>query len=159
MTQSPSAGPSAGPSHSGSQSSSANQPQGRPRSRPPAQPDPMAERRRELGRFGEAYAARHLTERGMVVLDRNWRCEAGEIDLVLRDGRVLVVCEVKTRSSEAFGSPLEAVTERKAARLRRLAAHWLAEHDLRPPQVRIDLVGVLMPAGRSPVVEHVRGVG
>jgi putative endonuclease len=95
----------------------------------------------------------------MVVLDRNWRCDAGEIDLVLRDGRVLVVCEVKTRSSEAFGSPLEGVTERKAARLRRLAAHWLAEHDLRPPHVRIDLVGVLMAAGRSPVVEHVRGVG
>jgi putative endonuclease len=122
-------------------------------------PDPRAERRRELGRFGEAYAARHLAERGMVVLDRNWRCEAGEIDLVLRDGRVLVVCEVKTRSSEAFGSPLEGVTERKAARLRRLAAHWLAEHDLRPAHVRIDLVGVLMAAGRSPVVEHVRGVG
>ena len=126
---------------------------------PKTAPDPVAARRRELGRFGEAYAARHLAERGMVVLDRNWRCEAGEIDLVLRDGRVLVVCEVKTRSSEAFGSPLEGVTERKAARLRRLAARWLAEHDLRPPHVRIDLVGVLMPAGRSPVVEHVRGVG
>jgi len=123
------------------------------------EPDPTAERRRELGRFGEAYAARHLAERGMVVLDRNWRCEAGEIDLVLRDGRVLVVCEVKTRSSEAFGSPLEGVTERKAARLRRLAARWLAEHDLRSPDIRIDLVGVLMPAGRSPVVDHVRGVG
>jgi putative endonuclease len=95
----------------------------------------------------------------MVVLDRNWRCDAGEIDLVLRDGRVLVVCEVKTRSSEAFGSPLEGVTERKAARLRRLAAQWLAEHDLHPPHVRIDLVGVLMSAGRSPVVEHVRGIG
>jgi putative endonuclease len=146
-----------------SRSRSASQSPSRPQSGSPAgsrtQPDPMAERRRELGRFGEAYAARHLAERGMVVLDRNWRCQAGEIDLVLRDGRVLVVCEVKTRSSEAFGSPLEGVTQRKAARLRRLAAHWLAEHDLRPSHVRIDLVGVLMPAGRSPLVEHVRGIG
>ena len=146
-----------------SQSSSSGQPPSRPEHRSPGrphiEPDPTAARRRELGRFGEAYAARHLVDGGMVVLDRNWRCEAGEIDLVLRDGTVLVVCEVKTRSSEAFGSPLEGVTERKAARLRRLAARWLAEHDLRPPHVRIDLVGVLMPAGGSPVVEHVRGVG
>ena len=115
--------------------------------------------RRELGRFGEAYAARYLVDRGMVVLDRNWRCDAGEIDLVLRDGQVLVVCEVKTRSSTAFGSPLEGVTEQKAARLRRLAARWLAEHRLRPDHVRIDLVGVLAPAGRTPQVDHVCGVG
>jgi putative endonuclease len=119
----------------------------------------LHDRRQELGRFGEAYAARHLTDRGMVVLDRNWRCDAGEIDLVLRDGRVLVVCEVKTRSSVAFGSPLEAVTAPKAARLRRLAARWLAEHRLRPDEVRIDLVGVLVLPGRSPRVDHVTGVG
>ena len=115
--------------------------------------------RQELGRFGEAYAARHLSERGMVVLDRNWRCDAGEIDLVLRDGRVLVICEVKTRRSHAFGSPLEGVTEAKAARLRRLAARWLAEHHVRPDEVRIDLVGVLAAAGGPPQVDHVVGVG
>jgi putative endonuclease len=115
--------------------------------------------RRRLGRFGEAYAARHLVERGMVLLDRNWRCEAGEIDLVLRDGRVLVVCEVKTRSSTAFGSPLEGVTVAKAARLRRLAARWLAEHHLRPDDVRIDLVGVLTVPGSAPQVDHVTGIG
>ena len=118
-----------------------------------------AERRRELGRFGEAYAARHLVEQGMVVLDRNWRCDAGEIDLVLRDGRVLVVCEVKTRSSTAYGSAVEGVTERKAARLRRLAARWLAEHPLRPDEVRIDVVGVLVAAGGPPRVDHLRGIG
>jgi putative endonuclease len=113
----------------------------------------------ELGRYGEAYAARHLVEQGMVVLDRNWRCDAGEIDLVLRDGRVLVVCEVKTRSSAAFGSPLEGVDERKAGRLRRLAARWLDEHQLRPHDVRIDLVGVLAAPGAPPRVDHVRGIG
>jgi putative endonuclease len=95
----------------------------------------------------------------MVLLDRNWRCELGEIDLVLRDGRVLVVCEVKTRSSTAFGTPLEGVGERKAARLRRLAARWLAEHAVRPDEVRIDLVGVLVPHVGPVQVEHARGVG
>ena len=115
-------------------------------------------RRSALGAYGETLAARHLTDQGMVVLDRNWRCEIGEVDLVLRDGPVLVVCEVKTRSSTRFGSPLEAVTERKAARLRRLAARWLAEHAVRPAHVRIDLVGVLLTREGPVEVDHVRGV-
>lgn len=115
-------------------------------------------RPRALGAFGEAYAARHLVETGMVLLDRNWRCELGEIDLVLRDGDTLVFCEVKTRSSARYGSPLESVTARKAARLRRLAARWLADHQLRPREVRLDLVGVLVPREGSPSVEHAAGV-
>jgi len=112
-----------------------------------------------LGAYGEAFVARHLTGQGMVLLDKNWRCDLGEIDLVLRDGPVLVVCEVKTRSSLAFGAPLEGVTARKAARLRRLAARWLADHAVRPDEVRIDLVGLLLPASGSAQLEHVRGVG
>ncbi len=118
-----------------------------------------APRRLALGRYGERVAARHLTEQGMMVLDRNWRCDAGEIDLVLRDGDVLVVCEVKTRSSTAFGHPLEAVTEPKADRLRELAVRWMAAHGVRPEGVRIDLVAVLMRRRGRPVLEHVRGIG
>jgi putative endonuclease len=112
-----------------------------------------------LGAHGEAIAARHLVQRGMVVLDRNWRCPDGEIDLVLRDGQVLVVCEVKTRRSTAYGTPLEAVTATKAARLRRLAAPWVAAHALRVPDVRIDLVGIVCPHDAPPVIDHVTGVG
>ena len=126
---------------------------------PAGTPASGAERRRALGRFGETYAARHLVRQGLVLLDRNWRCDAGEIDLVLREGRVLVVCEVKTRSSTAFGSPVEAVSEQKAERLRRLADRWLEERGVRPPEVRLDLVGVLVPRTGRPQVEHVRGVG
>jgi putative endonuclease len=118
-----------------------------------------ARQKSALGAYGENLAARHLVDHGMVLLDRNWRCELGEIDLVLRDGRVLVVCEVKARSSAAFGSPLEGVTEEKAARLRRLAARWLAAHDLRPPEVRIDIVGVLVPREGAAEVDHVPGIG
>ncbi|MGI8901631.1 MAG: YraN family protein [Nocardioides sp.] len=118
-----------------------------------------AARGRDLGAYGEACAARYLTGLGMTVLDRNWRCDQGEIDLILRDGHVLVICEVKTRTSDRFGHPLEAVNERKAARLRRLAARWLADHALRPPEVRLDLVGVLAPPGGDVTLEHVRGIG
>jgi putative endonuclease len=117
-----------------------------------------ARQRSALGAYGEALAARHLIEQGMVVLDRNWRCDLGEVDLVLRDGRVLVVCEVKTRSSLAYGTPLEGVTEQKAARLRRLAARWLSDHEVHPDEVRIDLVGVLVPPSGPVEVDHVRGV-
>ena len=116
-------------------------------------------RNKSVGGFGERVAAQRLIESGMVVIDRNWRCEAGEIDLVLRDGSTLVVCEVKTRSSVHFGHPFEAVTPVKAARLRRLAALWLAEHDLHPPGVRIDLVGVLLSERGPASVEHLKGVG
>lgn len=117
-----------------------------------------AQQRSALGAYGEDLAARYLTEQGMVVLDRNWRCGLGEIDLVLRDRRILVICEVKTRSSLAFGTPLEAVTARKAARLRRLAARWLADHAIRPDEVRIDLIGVLVPKAGPATVDHVQGV-
>ena len=117
------------------------------------------ERNRALGRYGERLAERHLVGQGMVVLDRNWRCPDGELDLVLREGRVLVVCEVKTRSSLEFGTPHEAVTPAKLARLRRLAARWLSEHDVSLPEVRIDLVAVLRPRRGPSAVDHVAGVG
>ncbi|MGH3414646.1 MAG: YraN family protein [Marmoricola sp.] len=112
-----------------------------------------------LGAYGEDVAARALVDQGMVLLDRNWRCDSGEIDLVLRDGAALVFCEVKTRSSNDFGSPLEAVTDAKADRLQRLAARWVAEHRARPEDVRIDLVGVLRPPRGAAVLQHVRGLG
>lgn len=118
--------------------------------------------RAAVGAFGEDVAARHLVAQGMVILDRNWRCPAGEIDLVARADDVLVVCEVKTRRGELFGSPAEAVDRRKAAKLRVLAVQWLAVHPVKPSQVRIDVVAVVMPrrgAGRGTVeVEHLVGV-
>lgn len=100
----------------------------------------------------------------MRLLDRNWRCREGEIDIVAADGDAVVVCEVKTRREHGYEHPMAAVTPRKAARLQRLAARWLTdrwlpEHSALPPGgVRIDLVGVLLPAHGAPVVEHARGV-
>jgi putative endonuclease len=112
-----------------------------------------------VGRYGERVAAAHLQEAGLVVLDRNWRCRWGELDLVVRDGQCLVGVEVKTRRSGASGSPLEAITPAKVARLRRLLGAWLAEHDVRPAQLRLDAVAVLRPPTGPAVVEHLRGIG
>lgn len=114
--------------------------------------------RHSLGDFGERVAAGHLRRAGMVILDRNFRCEHGEIDIVARDGRTLVICEVKTRRSLAYGSPFEAVTPQKAARLRRLAAYWLAHYAMSPPSVRIDVIGVVVPRRGAPHVECLTGV-
>ena len=111
-----------------------------------------------LGAYGERVAAAHLLAAGMTVLERNWRCPLGEIDIVARDGDVLVICEVKTRTSTALGHPLEAVSARKAARLRRLAAAWISERRVHPAEVRIDVVGVLRPRRGPADVAHLRGV-
>ena len=117
-----------------------------------------------VGAFGERVAAQHLLAQGMTIIDRNWRCPVGEIDLVARDGDVLVVCEVKTRRGDRYGTPAAAVTWQKAIRLRRLAARWLAEHQLNPAEVRIDVIGVrMLPAAgtgttRTLEVEHLVGV-
>jgi putative endonuclease len=112
-----------------------------------------------LGAQGEEAAARFLARRGLTVLDRNWRCQAGELDIVARaaDGTV-VVAEVKTRAGTGFGPPARAVTHAKYQRLRRLAALWLAEHHERTPDLRIDVVGVQMEPGvPGAVIEHIEG--
>jgi putative endonuclease len=114
---------------------------------------------RSLGAYGERVAARHLTALGMTVLDRNWRCPTGEIDLVLRDGAVLVVCEVKTRRGLVHGHPVAAVRDRKLLRLQHLALFWMEEHGVAAPEVRIDVVGVVQPRHGAPQVEHLRGIG
>jgi putative endonuclease len=113
-----------------------------------------------LGRYGEDIAVVHLRDaEGMQVLERNWRCRLGEIDIVALDGDCLVVCEVKTRRSTVAGSPLEAVTPAKLGRLRRLTAAWLAAQERHFAEIRIDVVAVLRPAGGPVEVEHLKAVG
>ncbi|CAN5298275.1 YraN family protein [soil metagenome] len=111
-----------------------------------------------LGRRGEAIAARHLVGAGLSIIERNWRCLQGEIDLVARDGDELVFVEVKTRSTVAFGHPLEAITATKLARLRRLAAAWCDAHPGDHDRIRIDAVAVIAPSVGQPVVEHLTRV-
>jgi putative endonuclease len=106
-----------------------------------------------VGAYGERVAARLLTQAGMLVLDRNWRRAAGELDIVASDGPVVIFCEVKTRRGGGCGSPAEAVNRSKVNRLRRLAAQWLAEHpEVRGP-VRFDVVSV-WPQRRGAAATH-----
>ena len=118
-----------------------------------------AGRNQALGAYGEQVAARHLAELGLVVLDRNWRCDEGELDLVLKDGDTLVACEVKTRTSLDHGTPHEAITDDKLERLRRLAVRWVEARGVHPPETRVDLVAVLRPRTGPTLVDHVRGIG
>ena len=109
-----------------------------------------------LGRAGEDRAARYLQEQGFAVLGRNWRCRAGEIDLVVADAATVIVVEVKTRRGEAFGHPFEAIDARKRARLWRLAVAWASEHReaVQGRRLRIDAIGL---TGAEPVtarLEH-----
>jgi len=113
----------------------------------------------ELGREGEQVAVEYLERAGLRVLDRNWRCADGEIDIVAAERQVMVVCEVKTRSSTRFGTPLEAITRAKQARLRRLAARWLVAHGVLFDEIRIDVVGLVRNRAGDYEIEHVRGVG
>lgn len=113
-----------------------------------------------VGRFGEQLAATYLSDAGLSILERNWRCSDGELDIVASDGEVLIFVEVKTRSTVAFGDPAEAVNPAKVLRLRRLALRWLAEHRDVPywSQLRFDVVAVVRLAPGGPSVRHLKGV-
>jgi putative endonuclease len=115
--------------------------------------------RQEIGTRGEDLAAAELQRQGMVILDRNWRCRAGEIDIVAEEAGSLVFCEVKCRTGLGFGAPLEAITYAKSRKLRQLAAQWLAAHDVNAQRVRIDAIGVVILATSEPQITHLRGIG
>jgi putative endonuclease len=120
-----------------------------PAPREPAAPNP----RRALGQRGEALVAAWYEHAGYQVLDRNWRRREGELDLVVRRGRSIVFCEVKTRSSHRFGAPVEAITRVKQQRIRALAARWLGESTLGGGDLRFDVASVMIERGTDPVIE------
>jgi putative endonuclease len=111
----------------------------------------------DTGRAGERLAAKYLLDAGYLVLDKNWRCDRGEIDIVAQDGSTLVFCEVKTRSSNAFGEPIEAVTSLKSGRLRLLAVRWLALQSRNWPDMRFDVIGVMRRPGLTAQIRHIKG--
>jgi putative endonuclease len=117
----------------------------------------VTEARRELGRAGEAAAQAYLRRRGVKILAANFRCAAGEIDLIGRDGDTIVFAEVKTRLSLAFGPPEMAVHIRKQRQIVRTAEWFLAERRLKDVSCRFDVLGITFPeADESPRIEWVR---
>ena len=110
-----------------------------------------------LGKYGEDLAAQYLNDRGYEILDRNWRCSTGEIDLVaFHRGRYIFV-EVKTRNGTGFGHPFEAITSNKVSRMRKLVAQWCIANEKAGVNVRLDAIAVLIVGGRV-AVEHVKQV-
>jgi putative endonuclease len=104
--------------------------------------------RRAVGDAGEDAVARWYERAGFEVLARNWRVRAGELDVVARRAGTVVFCEVKTRRSDAYGQPFEAVTARKQARIRGLAMQWLADTGEHGDVLRFDVASV-RPDGRG----------
>ncbi len=111
--------------------------------------------RQQVGARGEALARRYIRQRGLKVIERNWRTRSGEIDLVCRDRDTLVFVEVKSRTGETFGQPYEAVGPAKRQRLRRLAEEYIASRGLAECPVRFDVLSVRLD--REPRVEHIEG--
>lgn len=124
---------------------------------PPCAPRPS---RTALGRRGEDLAARLLERRGFVVLERNFRVRGGELDLVCRDGRVLVFVEVRSwRAAGAFGSAVESIRRSKQVRMRHAARRWLCDRDARAAAYRFDVVAVQTDAsGGCLAIEHLEDV-
>jgi putative endonuclease len=110
-----------------------------------------------VGSYGERVAVQALIAAGMQVLDRNWRCTVGELDVVALDGNTIVFCEVKTRRSDNLGVPAEAVGPVKVRRLRRAATLWLAAHPAVRGQVRFDVISVRPNRRGAASLDHLRG--
>ena len=124
----------------------------------PASP-PRADARRKLGAYGESLAAAHLEAEGYLVIDRNWRCRDGEVDLVARLGRTLVFVEVRTRRSSGFGHPVESITAEKLARMRRVALAWRAAHPEAIGASRLDVIAIRCGEVGPSELTHLIGVG
>lgn len=110
----------------------------------------------ELGARGEDAAAAYLDRIGMTIIDRNWRCRAGEIDIIALDGTDLVLVEVKTRRSTSHGTPEEAVSATKQRRIVHLARSYIAEAGIRPGGVRFDVVAIRVLAPDRALLRHHR---
>lgn len=115
----------------------------------------------QLGAMGEALAVDHLMRAGLRILQRNWRCRYGELDIIACDDatRTAVFVEVKTRTGDGYGGLAHAVTPRKVRRLRRLAGLWLAGQDQRWAAIRIDVIGVRVGRRHTPEIAQLRGIG
>lgn len=121
--------------------------------------NPASAEHLRTGQRGEALARRYLVEdKNLEILDANWRCPEGELDLVCTDGRQLIICEVKTRTSTRYGTPGEAVDHAKSNRIRRLTRAWLKQFDIKYAQTRYDIVAILWPPGETPQITHLEGV-
>lgn len=120
----------------------------------------MTLERQKIGKIGEEAACQFLQQQGYAIIENNFRCSLGEIDIVARDQRVTVIVEVRTRTSLAYGSPEESITAEKAWRLKRLALSYLQTNHLSAEPCRIDLVAVMVDRKTQQIlnINHIKGI-
>jgi putative endonuclease len=116
----------------------------------------MTRQRKQLGSKGEDIACRHLEHQGTKILERNWRCQSGEADIIAREDDDLVFIEVKTRSSAAAGFPEEAVTREKRRKYEKIAMDYLFTHNLPSARVRFDVMALLIGDNGQAFLRHHR---
>lgn len=112
------------------------------------------DKRKQTGQQGEVIAATYLTEQGYEIVQRNWRCSTGEVDIIARSGDILIFVEVRTRSSRRFGTAEESVTPAKQARLIELAQAYLQESQIDDCFWRIDVIAIQLRPG-LPQINHI----
>ena len=113
----------------------------------------MVVNNREQGRIGEDLAVEFLTKKGYHILQRNFRFDRGEIDIVAQHGNELVFIEVKARRTATYGEPEDALTPAKCEQIRRVAEGYLLEHDIHDQSPRFDVVAIMFDA-KVPVIRH-----
>ena len=116
----------------------------------------MTKRRKNLGKRGEDVACMYLANIGTEIVERNWQCQAGEADVIARDGEDLVFIEVKTRSSNAAGFPEEAVGQKKRHRYEQIAREYLFSHDVSSARIRFDVLALMISADGKTFLRHHR---
>jgi putative endonuclease len=116
----------------------------------------MTRQRKQLGNQGEDLACTYLLSQGVEIIERNWKCQAGEADVIVREGDDIVFVEVKTRSSNAAGFPEEAVNFRKRRRYEKIATEYLFSHDLPAARVRFDVLALLLSNNGKAFLRHHR---
>lgn len=116
----------------------------------------MSKLRINLGKYGEEVATTFLIDKGFQIVTRNYRQKTGEVDIIAQDGSTLVFIEVKTRSSLQFGQPFEAVTEKKQAKLKRIALDYMTRNSIKNQAARFDVVSILIKKNKEPVIEHLQ---
>ncbi len=116
----------------------------------------MTKQRQDTGHQGEQIALDFLMGLGYRLVEKNWRCRSGEIDLIVTDGQVLVFVEVKARNSTSYGLPQEAVVPAKQARIRRIAQYYLQVSGRDEEECRFDVVAIVHTGDDSPRIEHLR---
>ena len=112
--------------------------------------------KRTLGQRGEAIAAAYLLGKKFAIVEKNYRCKGGEVDIIAREGNTFVFVEVKTRRSLSFGPPQLALTPFKQRQISKAALTWLAKKQLFGASARFDVIAILMPDHNVPVIDHIR---